>query len=251
MRPKLGRFNETVGDWLDTLGMASRALQLSLGTREHLTHLRLAAALPPAPRWKPKGSGGGTGKLRYPDHAGHATTLLTQATALRAAHVRRDAVFGVDPELVLVMETNRSIGESDISALGRAEMQVLALAGDTAMVAFASDPELQAFKERCTRYAEGVPPGGKSAYYESFFDAIDILRPLQPSDVLDRDVVAEADSSPRNGVLLVDLQCWCPEDRAETERRSEATMVGHGITNAEDQYGHGTLVASFVSLRLA
>ena len=52
------------------------------------------------------------------------------------------AVLGVQPELVLVLMSNRQIAPEDVEAAG---LQVLEMRSDKVLVTFASDPEMSKF----------------------------------------------------------------------------------------------------------
>ena len=75
----------------------------------------------------------------------------------------------------------------DVESAG---LQILELRSDKVLVAFAGDPELSEFLERCDKYglgARGLTAGGnqRPAEYESLFNAVEFARPLSEEDVLD------------------------------------------------------------------
>ena len=105
------------------------ALSLPFPATPH-GHLRLAAALPPQPRLKRPG--GGAGKPTYPDRAKHAAAVREHAIRSIRTHHLRSPVLGVDSELVLVIELAHRL---DPVLLERAELRVLDLTGELAMVA--------------------------------------------------------------------------------------------------------------------
>lgn len=215
------------------------ALPLSLPVTPH-GHLRLAAALPPQPRRK-RSPGGGTGAPAFPDRAEHADSLRGHAVRSVRTHHLRSPVLGVEPELVLVVELAHRL---DPDLLERAELRVLDLTSDSAMVAFASDPELTEFLRRLDAYSAGPridEESGteRSAAYEALFDAIVRPRPLEIGDVLStalRDHLATL-HDPGETVKL-DVQCWCPEDETAARRRREdfqhAVSMAGGRLIAED-----------------
>ncbi len=69
----------------------------------------------------------------------HARDVRAQAVDLINAQNRRIEVLGIEPELVLVLESNRQVKPEDVESAG---LQILELRSDKVLVAFASDPEL-------------------------------------------------------------------------------------------------------------
>lgn len=214
------------------------ALPLSFPATPH-GHLRLAAALPPQPRRRRPPGGAGTST--YPNRAEHARTVRDHAIRAIQTHRLRIPVLGVEPELVLVIELNRRL---DPVLLERAELWVLDLTGEFAMVAFASDPELTEFLRRVDAFSTGPRRDEerdteRPAPYEALFDAIDRPRPLEVGDVLSlglRDHLRSVGHP--DDPVKIDVQCWCPEDEAEAQRRREdflrAVNVAGGRLIAED-----------------
>ncbi len=138
-------------------------------------------------------------------------------------HHLRSPVLGVEPELVLVIELAHRL---DPALLERAELRVLDLTGELAMVAFASDPELTEFLRRLDAYSTGPRRDERgterSAPYEALFDAIVRPRPLEIGDVLSPALRRHLESLEHLGdAVKIDVQCWCPEDEAEARRRRE------------------------------
>jgi hypothetical protein len=154
--------------------------------REH-AHLKLAGAVTPGRR-KPRASGGGGGRLRFPDRADHARVLREQAVRVKQEFQRRREVLGLRPELVLVLETQRQLRPDDLRPAG---LQILELGDTTLMVTFANDPDLQDFLRCNAEYAlgtRGLTEKGneRPAKYEALFDTITGVRPLAAGDVLSR-----------------------------------------------------------------
>jgi hypothetical protein len=201
-----------------------------LAKRSH-THLRLAAALDPLPRQR-RGAGGGGG-VRYPNRARHARDVGDQVSVLRERHKTRAAVFGIHPDLVLVVIFNRAVAGMD-EKLEDAGLQFLAAAGREAIAAFASDPEMAAFIDHLARYGQGVPPRKTTAHYEGLFDSIESVRALTPSDVIDRDVQEEITRRPPTEITRLDIQCWCPEDEPEGRRRFDETLRAIAAANGSE-----------------
>ncbi|WP_211358067.1 S8 family peptidase [Amycolatopsis cihanbeyliensis] len=196
--------------------------QLSFDAGTEHAHLRLAQVLGPLPRRRTPGGGGGQGPS-YPDHRSHARNIDRQLESIRDRHREREPVLGIKPELVMVIEFNRKVHDLT-DEVERAGAHVLGVTGHQALAAFASDPALTAFRERCQAFhsettAEGTPR------YRSLFDAIDVVRPLEPADVIDDDVRERVAGADPAELLRVDLECWCTETRADTERRHQETRT--------------------------
>ncbi|MGH4021929.1 MAG: hypothetical protein ACRDT0_22375 [Pseudonocardiaceae bacterium] len=127
--------------------------QLSLdGGREH-AHLRLARALEPLPRRRV--SPGGGRPAVYPDSRSHARDLANQLAGIRDRHRARPPVLGVNPDLVMVIEFNQRVVHL-VDAVEAAGLRVLDAAGQRALAAFSSDPELTAFESRRRAYETDV-----------------------------------------------------------------------------------------------
>jgi hypothetical protein len=148
-------------------------------------------------------------------------------------------VLGIEPELVLVLESNRQVKPEDVESAG---LQILKLRSDKVLVAFASDPELSEFLNRCDKYGlgpRGLTAGGneRPAEYESLFDAVELARPLSEEDVLDPAVLPLLADTSR--MLRLDISCWCPEDTGAAERRF--TEVKAAVAAAGGRVLHGVL----------
>lgn len=195
-------------------------------------------SLPPQPRLRRTGGGGGT--LKYPDRAAHAAAVRDHAIRSVQTHHLRSPVLGVEPELVLVIELAHRL---DPALLERAGLQVLDLSGELAMVAFASDPELTEFLRRLDAYSTGPRRdergAERSAPYDALFDAIVRPRPLEVGDVLSPALRSYLESLEHlDDAVKIDVQCWCPEDETEARRRQEdflhAVSVAGGVLIAGD-----------------
>lgn len=119
-------------------------------------------------------------------------------------------MLGVDPRLIVVFELNTDVDTGKFSA---AELAVLDSSVSGTVVAFSSDPEMEAFLERVRAYQEGVPDeeGRTGADYESLLDAIDQVRPYGPSDRVSGRLREKLDDRPRDDILI-DVECWYPGD---------------------------------------
>ncbi|MFB9687122.1 S8 family peptidase [Amycolatopsis plumensis] len=196
------------------------------GVHEH-AHLKIARALAPLPRRKPSG-GGGRGR-RYADHKQHARDLAQQAASLRDRHQTRERVLGINPALVMVIECNDAVANL-VEALENAGLRVLEGRGDSALAAFSGDPEMTSFLNQRKQYETVLTRGGNPRYL-GLFDAIDRIRPLEPSDVVDEDLAQRLVSVSPNEILKIDFTCWCTESREDTILRNQETRTA--LSNAE------------------
>lgn len=200
-------------------------------------HLRLWDAITPGGR-RPIPRGGG-GQPIHSDRGRHARDVRAQAIDLINAQNRRVQVLGVEPELVLVLESNRQVKPEDVESAG---LQILELRSDKVLIAFASDPELREFLDRCDKYGlgpRGLTAGGneRPAEYESLFDAVELARPLSELDVLDPALLPLLTDASR--MLRLDISCWCPEDTEAARRRFDE--VEAAVAAAGGRVLHGVL----------
>lgn len=193
--------------------------QLPLDSGIEHAHLRLTRALEPFPR-QPRFGGGARG-ASAPDARSHARDLAKQLESVRDRHVRRETVLGITPELVMVIEVS---GEAaDIAeVVEKADLRVLGLAEHHALVAFSSDPDLTGLRERLDLYGEALTKSGSPRYW-SLLDPIICVRPLEPEDIIDDDLLDRVSAAQANDVLRVDIECWCTDEIADTERRHRET----------------------------
>lgn len=198
-------------------------------------HLRLAAAMQPGSR-QPRSPGYG-GSTTYSDRASHGGDLDRQVSNIKDAHKRRSAVLGVDPELILVLETN---GPLDPAVVERAGLRVLEIRSDRALVAFAADPDLTEFMDRNEKYREGTrglteKGNERRAQYEDLFDLIDTVRTVEERDLIGAELSELMTSMDEDAVHRLEVHCWCPEDEQEARRRNddvaEAVKTAGGVVH--------------------
>lgn len=197
------------------------------GAERNHVHLRLTAALPPQQRRKSP-PGGGRGPVLHPDRGQHARNIERQLATLQERHKRRTKIFGIDPDLVVVVIFNRDLSGAD-ERLEQVGLSFLASTGRQAIAAFSSNPEMVEFMHHLALFGQGVPPKRKSAHYEELFDAIKHVRPLEHRDILDPDVQREAEKR-SSDLLRLDFMCWCPEHEPGALRRFNETQ--QAIRNA-------------------
>lgn len=194
--------------------------QASLFEDARHAHLRLAAVADPGPR-QTRSSGFGRPTV-YPDRAGHGRRIEQQVTTIKAQHRRRSRTLGIDPELVLVLETNGPLDPVDVE---RAGLVVLEIRSDRALIAFAADPEISEFVARNQQYqqgARGMTEKGneRQAAYEHLFDRIDEVRSVNNEDVIGAELAAALAARSDGGVRRLEVHCWCPEEADEAQRRN-------------------------------
>jgi Subtilase family len=159
--------------------------------------------------------------VRHPDRVQHAAHLADAVREIRLRHTRRASVLGIDPDQVVVFELAAPVAESAFT--GR-DLVVLEATRTSAMVAFATDPDLGCFLADLQRFAGA--PEGSTPPLQGLFDAITRVRPLRPEDVIDPDL-----RSLPPDVVRVDVECWCPDDGHDARRRFDEmreVIVGHG-----------------------
>ncbi|MCU1494770.1 MAG: hypothetical protein JWO62_2534 [Acidimicrobiaceae bacterium] len=214
-------------------------------------HLQLQRQQPTGLR-RPARARGARNGPNYPDQPAHGRQLTAQFLALRAVHARRTSVLGVDPELVVVLELHRA-SDALASYLRNANLEVLDWFDDRVVVTAANDPELQAFRERLDAYAAGpATPAGPSpsdtsdgdaaspnsgtgrepddesdspastAAYQALFDEIRSLRAFGPTEAITPALAESLSTAAPGEPLLVDVQCWCPENEQEARARLDA-----------------------------
>lgn len=205
---------------------ASGALPLP---RQQHAHLRLREAVTPGRR---QGGRGFAGTPRYDDRAQHARTIRTRAIRVIDSSRRRPQVLGIDPELVVVLETNRRL---ELVEVERAGLQVLEIRGTSTLVAFSADEEMRLFLDQTDQYAQG--PRGytekgneRAALHQALFDALEDIRQLTSEDVLSKRVVKAMSQANGDDRLRIDIQCWCPEGPNEADRRQRE--VRQAVENA-------------------
>lgn len=194
--------------------------QLSLDGGQQHAHLRLARAFDPSPRRKQTGGGGRS--TVHPDHRSHARNLANQLAGIRDRHRARQPVLGVNPDLVMVIEFNQNVVPL-VANIEQADLRVLDAAGTRALAAFSSDPELADFENRRHAYETEITPASVPRFNQ-LFDAIEVVRPLEPTDVLDAEALRRIETAASGELLRVDIECWCTEDTPEAQRRHSETL---------------------------
>jgi subtilisin family serine protease len=178
--------------------------------RDHLALTRVQR--PPAKRKKVR-SGWRPGRS-YDDFGGHSAKLDSAAERSVEEFTERQArVEDFDPKLILRFALNRRVSDAEWH---RAGLTLLDSSDQEAVIVFADEDNLDLFRERLAKYAEG--PGEPqpredgegetepTAPHEGFFDAIDGFRFTEPGDrITQRLAAAMAD---RTTDRVFDVEYW-------------------------------------------
>lgn len=162
--------------------------------------------------------------------------LVTAAGFVNARDLKinlqqRARPLGIEPHLVIVFELGAPV---DAGEFRRSGLRVVDSSHSRVMVAFADDPELAAFHERLDALEAGIPEGQKQEPYAAFFDAIEDLRPLGPTDRITSDVLDAVRSQPPYTLLRLDVECWHP---GEADRAREwLGELKAAVETAEGRY---------------
>lgn len=126
----------------------------------------------------------------------------------------------------------------DMDEFRRAGLTVLDGSESKAVVAFADDPQLEAFKERLDRFDAGPPEGQKAEPYAAFIDSVENLRPMTAADRISAEVASEIAKMEPDELLRLDLSLWHPGDLGiATEWLGDvATAVNELQGTVVDQY---------------
>jgi subtilisin family serine protease len=169
--------------------------------------------------------GRGGGQRHNP--ATHGRDLEDAAQAIVASVKTRAAALGIDPRLVMVVDTSAVTTSVDSEKeWDRSGLTVVDSSVGRQVIAFSADQELTLFLDRVRRYMQGPPEGQDSAYQESFFG--NILK-IRPYDFRDRPgsrlrLWLNTDGSDEN--LLLDVNLWYPGTAEEAASWIEEISIG-------------------------
>lgn len=167
-------------------------------------------------------------------HAGKVRRAAKQVTALQ---LKRRAVLGIEPKLVLVIDLEGAVDSGVFSA---ANLRLLEARRGEAVVAFADDPQLAAFQERIQAYedadAEKAPPHG------GLIDKVAGIRRYGPEDRATERLDAARAELAGDDELLIDLECWHPDNQVLAGRWGDelATAVEEAQGQVLDRYANHT-----------
>lgn len=182
-------------------------------------HLRLARVqVPPAQRRKPRRNVPRNPVYVHQQHAAKLSRAADDSVATFVA--RRVQVTDFDPKLMLRFTLNRRVPDEGWRPAG---LTVLDSSDKHAAVVFAAHDDLEQFKRRLRDYEQGPrerPPDQPAkegqdpelaAHFESFFDAIDEFRPLQPPDRISPRL-AELLAAAPDTEHIFDVEMWFHSD---------------------------------------
>ncbi|MFG2272478.1 S8 family peptidase [Streptomyces chartreusis] len=150
---------------------------------------------------------------RYRDSEEHASDLKSAAELIVEQVEERSPVLGIDPKLILVIETGPPVSVEDEGSWANAGLRVVDSSVQKKVVAFGSDPQLSEFLKRLDAYANGPDGKQKNPPYLAFFDAIDSVRPYGPQDRVGQ-LLGEALSDSSSASIVVDVEIWYPSDES-------------------------------------
>lgn len=119
-------------------------------------------------------------------------------------------------------------------------MTVLDGSDSRLVIAFADDPQLEAFRERIAAFEAGPPDGQKTEPYAAFLDAIEDLRPLTAGDRISRGLLPVLQQVDRTDRLRLDLVLWHPGNRDIANEWLDE--IAAAVTALE-----GTIVDSYIN----
>ena len=139
---------------------------------EHLQLVRL-----PVRMERRKHGGGGDPPVREPSQ--HSERIKTELIQAIETQKRRRWPTSVDPTLILRVKMAGASQEEEWNKVG---LTLISSDEDRSLVLFASNEELQVFRDRLESYSEGVPDGQKAPHYNGFVANIDEISDVRPKD---------------------------------------------------------------------
>lgn len=163
----------------------------------------------------PRGFGGGR---NFGDHKKHAADLNEDVDYVLGDVAARPPVLGIDPKLILVVETLASSQPAaDEVNWQRSGLRIVDTSNAKRVVAFSDDPEMKLFLSRLKEYSKGVKGSQASATHEAFFDNIDNVRPYNVQDRLGVELASVLGQADPDDELTVDVEVWYPGDAVTAE----------------------------------
>lgn len=162
---------------------------------------------------------------------------------------RAELPVNVNPALIVRVKTSGVVPEEQWE---RAGLTVLGTEADTTVILFASDGELEEFRNRVRDYGEPIPPGQRHPRYASLIGAIDELGTLRPEERIGpllrrRGVTLDSFEPQRNYTLDVELWDFGTQpDRGARVNELAALIEARGGT-VVDRYVGRTLTLFRIS----
>ncbi|MFF5824410.1 S8 family peptidase [[Kitasatospora] papulosa] len=181
----------------------------------------------------PRGFGGGR---NFGDRKKHAADLNGDIDFVLSDVAARAPALGIDPRLILVVETLvSSQSVADEANWQRSGLRIVDTSSTKRVVAFSDDPAMALFLARLETYGGGPKNGQASATHEAFFDNIDNVRPYGPQDRIGVELQTALRQSGRDDEVTVDVEVWYPGDIATADSWvtliSEAVRAASGIVH--------------------
>lgn len=169
---------------------------------DHLQLLRLPERLE-----RRKHGGGGAAPQR--DVSGHSRKLRAELDTAIAEQQRRRRPEFIDPSLILRVRMTGMTMEEDWERLG---LTLLASDEDKTLILFASNDDLQSFRDRLQAYAQGTPPGQAAPSYNGFITRIEEIGAVEPRDRIGLRLREEGLTVPEDfdadRIFVLDLELW-------------------------------------------
>lgn len=147
------------------------------------------------------------------DRPRHGKKLEAETEALVTGFRKSLPPDAVDPDLVFRIRLKGGIMDDTWAQSG---LTLLSYGAGDRVVLFSDDAELKTFRERLDAYNQGVPRDRKAPAYASFFDCIEAIEPLAPTDRVGPALRSEGISYPEglvaSDIYLLDVELWRPEN---------------------------------------
>lgn len=209
-----------------------------------LPHLILPRAEVDMDRRKRPGFGGAPNR----DH-GQQTVRVRQAVddALATHAQLRTSI--VDPALIVRVRTEGVLSDEEWI---RAGLTVLGHDATNAIVLFASDADLTAFRARLDAYSRGTPAGQKNPQYNALIASIEEFGPLRPEDRIGSglrdDGFERLDGFADDRDFVLDVELW--EVGTQTERNDQADRFTGEIAERGGEVTDRYIGRSFTAMRV-
>lgn len=176
-----------------------------MATYEHLPLRRLEGVLQRRQH--------GFGSVPNRDAKAHGSAIQKTVEDVIDAFKGRPAIADINPSLILKIKTDGVIDEEVWQRLG---MTLLSSDGDSSLVLFVNDTELQEFKYRLAEYQKDKPEGQKGPRYAGLISVIEWVAELDPSDRIGPVLKLEGKSAPADfadgDIELLDVELWRPNE---------------------------------------
>lgn len=172
------------------------------------------------------------------DRSRHGKKLEAETEALVIGFRKSLPPDAVNPDLVFRIRLKGGIMDDTWAQSG---LTLLSYGEGDRVVLFSDSAELKTFRERLDAYNQGALPDRKAPAYASFFDCIEAIEPLAPTDRVGPSLRSEGVIDPGQlvaaDIYLLDVELWRPEDE----------LVGVFIRRIDDHIrkGGGELLSQY------